>query len=110
MFTDEADKYYLFADEYIVLRNGMSCPTGTLVSGTTRQAPVIRALLDWLDYYHNEGFRSVVDVWFDDDLQPHSCLEQTLEALCDAVEEVLPNHVYLGNHPGDGADFGIWGV
>lgn len=43
-----------------------------------------------------------------DDMSEDEMLTHLLGALFDALDEVAPDGMYFGAHPGDGSDFGFW--
>jgi hypothetical protein len=102
----------------IQLRNGMHTHTGSLSTDSLKPGDIGRALCQFLDYYDNtwyfdalDAYPSLYDATAD---REHSFweLETGGEAfIADAFEraqELLPDGYYIGSHPGDGADIGIW--
>lgn len=93
---------------------GMKMPTGTLVAGTVQTAPRLRELQSHVDFYFNVAYHGWLEAMeelgadfdlADDDPNMQSWL---LDELIEVADECLPDGWYVGNHPGDGADFGIW--
>jgi hypothetical protein len=44
----------------------------------------------------------------DDDCTAEEYASEAADALIDALGEYAPIYCYIGMHPGDGADFGVW--
>jgi len=90
----------------------MDCPTGTVIHGTLRPQDLIRAFSEWLDYYQNGAFLSLIENYAEtrEDLvmQGDNDDPWLLDELFDAINEAIPSGFYFGAHPGDGSDFGIW--
>jgi hypothetical protein len=95
--------------------------TGTVINGTFRPQDLIPALLDALNAVHPPAYDRITGcggmvpqyVWEDGDecewWQSEEC-QYALESLFDALDACAPDGHYFGAHPGNGSDFGFWGV
>ena len=84
---------------------------GTICPGTMKAADIMPALLAALDRLA----LSAEDRRMCDELQRDLdacslCSEETelYDTLIQLAERYAPDHCYLGSHPGDGVDFGVW--
>jgi hypothetical protein len=84
---------------------------GTIIHGTMRVQDTMPALLSALDGIAlsakdrrkcNELQRDL-DAWSSDDAE-----EELYETLIPLAESYVPDYCYLGSHPGDGSDLGVW--
>lgn len=98
----------------------MQLQPGTIISGTTNLKHVVPALhlaLQRADIQQAADFQARPDwepvrAWFTgapgaSEPDPE-VLGEIVGALCDALEGLAPEGHYVGTHPGDGADWGVW--
>jgi hypothetical protein len=97
---------------------------GTVVEGTMRTEDLIRAFghtlreCDYSGYQQVKSYYAPVLAYMRDHAgelygAPASLLdsaEHMREELYDRLDEVAPEGMYFGAHPGDGADFGFWTI
>lgn len=94
---------------------------GTIIHGTLRDADVIPALLRALDACDRERADAIREVhvfavraveqdardWMQ--ARPDDVVSLS-DALYDALQDHAPEGHYVGMHPGDGSDLGVWPV
>lgn len=92
----------------------INLPLGSIISGTTRAADRLPALLDAADSVHltrteRAIITSVKRAWGklegDDELVD---LDEMLQDVFNVMESHVPDYCRLGNCEGDGADLGVW--
>ena len=97
---------------------------GTISAGTMRPQDLIPSFLETLDSlggtipgdlecgthieYTNWPSTDLTTIDDDDPFWASEEASWDLDALFDALGELCPAYVYLGTHPGDGADYGFW--
>ena len=97
-------------------------PIGTVISGTMRPQDLVPALMEVLSAYDPDAHKRMVmdsptpvvpleamdddrhEWWASDDAR------YFLEDLFNALNQVAPDNVYFGAHPGDGSDYGFWPI
>lgn len=94
--------------------------TGTVSAGTMQGRDLVPAFLGVLHEYHpNAYWRILGDIlaefpdyldWDDENENWHSDNMSYFlnEDIWDAMQEIVPEGVYFGAHPGDSADYGFW--
>ena len=101
----------------IQLRNGMHTHTGSLSTDTCHPGDVGHALATFLDYYDNNRYHADLEAYpglYDATADRNAPFWESeegqdwLESAYAGIQNLLPDGYYIGAHPGDGADIGIW--
>lgn len=69
---------------------------GSVSTDTLKESDLIEAFKDVYEYLTGE-------VW-----HVTACDDEEVGELLDALNQLCPENMYFGPHPGDGADFGFW--
>lgn len=83
---------------------------GTVSHGTLRSQDLGPAFFDALDDMDPQSAKEWLTEWEDVDAADfeHDDAMDAIADLEDRLNELAPDGVYFGAHPGDGSDFGFW--
>jgi len=91
----------------------MELEIGTISHGTLRSEDLAAAIIHVAERIPKEGFPSDLlsdlrHVAFDQRVEDEETDSEVICDAMDALQEYAPPYCYVGMHPGDGSDLGVW--
>jgi hypothetical protein len=90
------------------MQTNKTLPIGTISHGTLLPEDVIPALEVTLNYVDPDGAQEVAARYADWRELDAEVADWYLEELVDLLDEHVPEYCYVGAHPDDPADIGVW--
>jgi len=91
----------------------MQLEIGTISHGTLRNEDLASALVSVAETIPEEGFPSDLlsdlrHIALDDRVEDSETDSEVISEAIDALQEYAPPYCYVGMHPSDGSDLGVW--
>lgn len=86
---------------------------GSISRGTLRSEDLAEALISVAETIPEEGFpgdllSDLRHIALDQRLEDQETDQQVISDAIDALQDFCPPYTYIGMHPGDGSDLGVW--